>query len=145
MKKYLVCSVGVGLEDEDSWAVVEAENEDRAVDIFIGKQIVKSPLFLEYLDSEIYGELVKLNNDNPIDIKEKRYRKLVLDFFEGNEMFYNIFMDIYIENGALYDIDTGILNPRVTEELLVFIHNKLYNFEVDIPMAIDIEAIPVIR
>lgn len=116
MKKYLVCSKDIPLlEDNELWAIVAAENEIEAKEIYIEKKGIKSNSFLSYLDNSIFENTNLQNNGS-------NNGNLLLKYLCGNMNYYNIINSIYDEGKSLYDEYEKEIDLRVTDDLLVYLY-----------------------
>lgn len=119
-KKYIICEKEIGLEEYDSWAIVEAKNKDEAFDLFIKKKGIYNKAFLCNLDMLLIDSFM-INRD----IITEEYRKELYDYFNGNKEWYNCILDICSgKEKRIYDQVMEKLDSRISEDMLIFIYKK---------------------
>lgn len=120
LKKYIVCEKEIGLEEQDSLAIIEAQNEGEAFELFIKKKGIYNKTFLCNLDM-ILMESFMINKREIT----KEYKEELLDYFEGNKEWYSCILDIYQGKGKrIYNEVTEELNYKISEDMLMFIYRK---------------------
>lgn len=132
LKKYIICEKEIGLEECDSWAIVEAKSEGEAFDLFVKKKGIYNKAFLYSLDMLLIDSFI--SNRNKIT---EEYNKELFNYLEGNKEWHSCILDICNDKGKrIYDEGAEGLDPRISEDMLMFIYKK-ENKEVMLVLDID--------
>ena len=132
LKKYIICEKEIGLEEYDSWAIVESKNEEEAFDLFIKKKVICNKAFLCSLDMLLIDSFI-INRNKTTD----EYKKELFNYLEGNKEWHRCILDICnCKEKRIYDGETEELDSRISEHMLMFIYKK-ENTEVMLILDID--------
>ncbi len=132
LKKYIICEKEIGLEEYDSWAILEAKSKEEAFDLFIKKKGIYNKSFLCSLDMLLVDSFI-LNRRR---ITEE-YKKELFNYLEGNKEWHSCILDICNDKGKrIYDEGAEELDSRISEDLLMFIYKKENK---DVMLVLDID------